>query len=300
MAKAAQCALCGKNVYVTEDGACPNGHSSEFLSNFYDVPDLETPAATEPASTPAPVAPSVPKPAVPTPSVPAAPVPPIPAPAPPSGGPAYGSPSVPTPPAYTPGAPMGAAPAKKSKKGLIIGIIVVVLLCCIGSGIGLVVGGVSLFEDAVDEISTSDGEIAVIPGTTSGTVRVELQWDEPVDMDLEIWDAAGEQALTSAGMENDDSFDGTQAGEYIDFKNLSEANLSSGRYVVSVYFAEGSGDIPSANVTLIVTKADGSTIERTGVVYWEIGMDQWHAFEIDATTGEITDINEFIDIEINE
>lgn len=195
---------------------------------------------------------------------------------------------------------MGAAPAKKSKKGLIIGIIVVVLLCCLGSGIALVAGGVSLFEDAVDEISTSEGGAAIVPGTTSGTVRVEMQWDEPVDMDLEIWDGSGEEALTSAGMENNDSFNGLEAGEYIDFKNLSGADLSSGRYVVSAYFAEGSGDIPSANVTLIVTKADGSTTERTGVVYWEVGMDQWHAFEIDAQTGEITDIDEFIDIEVSE
>ncbi|MDA3937623.1 MAG: hypothetical protein PF636_12380, partial [Actinomycetota bacterium] len=79
---------------------------------------------------------------------------------------------------------MGAAPPKKkSKTGLIIGIIAVVLLCCIGSAVAMVVGGVSFFENAVDEISTTDIGEPGVPGISEDTVRVELQWDEPVDMD---------------------------------------------------------------------------------------------------------------------
>ena len=46
MAQAAFCSQCGSNVYVTEDGRCPNGHGPESLSNFYDVPDQEAPADT--------------------------------------------------------------------------------------------------------------------------------------------------------------------------------------------------------------------------------------------------------------
>lgn len=43
MAKAAWCSQCNANVYLTDEGACPMGHGTESLSNFYDVPDL-TPA----------------------------------------------------------------------------------------------------------------------------------------------------------------------------------------------------------------------------------------------------------------
>lgn len=43
MAKAAYCALCGANVYVNDDGTCPQGHGPENLSNYYEAPDL-TPA----------------------------------------------------------------------------------------------------------------------------------------------------------------------------------------------------------------------------------------------------------------
>jgi len=40
MAKAAWCAACNANVYVTDDGTCPQGHGPENLSNFYDAPEL--------------------------------------------------------------------------------------------------------------------------------------------------------------------------------------------------------------------------------------------------------------------
>ncbi len=43
MAKAAWCAVCGANVYVTDDDTCPQGHGPESLSNYYEAPDL-TPA----------------------------------------------------------------------------------------------------------------------------------------------------------------------------------------------------------------------------------------------------------------
>jgi len=43
MAKAAYCAVCGANVYVNDDGTCPQGHGAESLSNYYEAPDL-TPA----------------------------------------------------------------------------------------------------------------------------------------------------------------------------------------------------------------------------------------------------------------
>lgn len=53
MAKAAYCATCGSNVYLNEDGVCPQGHPAEQLTNHYEVPDL-TPAeqATRDAASP--------------------------------------------------------------------------------------------------------------------------------------------------------------------------------------------------------------------------------------------------------
>ncbi|MDO9107407.1 MAG: hypothetical protein Q7U89_00235 [Coriobacteriia bacterium] len=40
MAKAAKCAACGTNVYVTDAGTCPQGHGPESLSDYYEAPDM--------------------------------------------------------------------------------------------------------------------------------------------------------------------------------------------------------------------------------------------------------------------
>lgn len=40
MAKAAYCSACGQNVYVADDGTCPQGHGPEYLSNYYEAPDM--------------------------------------------------------------------------------------------------------------------------------------------------------------------------------------------------------------------------------------------------------------------
>lgn len=129
------------------------------------------------------------------------------------------------------------------------------------------------------------------PAVEDGVVRVTLGWDEPIDMDLEIWDAAGENAETAAGLENEDIMDGTEGREYFDFTGA----YSDGEYVVSVYFAEEMNVVESANATLEVIKADGSTETRSSEIMWEEGSDQWHAFSIDAATGDIADIDEFIE-----
>jgi len=123
-----------------------------------------------------------------------------------------------------------------------------------------------------------------------GVTQVVLAWDEAIDLDLEIWSGDGEGALTSAGLENEDVIDGTQGTEWIDFTG----ELADGEYVVSVYFAEETDIVPSAIAHLTVTKTDGSTLVRTKEIMWEEGWDQWHGFRIDAETGDIEDIDEFI------
>lgn len=132
MAQAAYCSQCGTNVFVGPDGRCPNGHGPEFLSNFYEVAD-ETPLDAD-QTTPAEWATAAAA------EPPAAYVPPT---------PDYTAPtssySVPEP-AY--GGTPTAAPPKKSKTGLIIGIVAVLLLCCILTAVGGYFGFKSLADQA--------------------------------------------------------------------------------------------------------------------------------------------------------
>lgn len=146
-----------------------------------------------------------------------------------------------------------------------------------------------------DSDSDSDSSATSAPKPDEGTVQVALSWDEPVDVDLEVWDEDGQEAVTSAGLVTDDVKDGEDGDEYVDFVEYDEQDLSAGDYVISVYFAEDEGEIESTNVKLIVTKADGTTDVRTRKLLWEKGKDQWHAFSIDARTGDIEDIDQLVE-----
>ncbi len=52
MQRAGHCSGCGANVYLTEDGACVNGHGPECISNAYDVSGTPV-APPAPGATPA-------------------------------------------------------------------------------------------------------------------------------------------------------------------------------------------------------------------------------------------------------
>lgn len=145
--------------------------------------------------------------------------------------------------------------------------------------------------------SSSGGEAASTsaPKPEPGTVQVALSWDEPVDVDLEVWDAEGQEAVTSAGIVTEDVTNGESGDEYVDFVKYDSQDLSSGEYVISVYFAEETNTVDSTTVTLFVTSADGDVETRTHELMWEEGKDQWHAFSVDAETGEITDIDELVE-----
>jgi hypothetical protein len=136
--------------------------------------------------------------------------------------------------------------------------------------------------------------------SSDGDVRVELAWDDEVDMDLEIWDNQGENALFAASSyAGTDVTDGSGT-EFFEFKQYGDEDFGSGKYVVSVFYAgqPEDGDIPSVPVTLTITKPDGSTETRSGTVFWEAGQDQWHAFRIDAATGAVEDIDELVEITV--
>lgn len=135
------------------------------------------------------------------------------------------------------------------------------------------------------------------PASARQPVRVTLRWDKPVDLDLEIWDHTGRRFIERAfKLGGRDISDGSQP-EYFEFRDYGALRFASGEFVVSVCFAnEREPRDNQAELTLTVTLPDGRTVERTGTVYWQRGRDQWHAFRIDAVTGEITDIRRYVDI----
>lgn len=142
-----------------------------------------------------------------------------------------------------------------------------------------------------------DGAGGSDPGETEGVVRVTLSWNEAADVDLEIWDADGEETLVGpAHFGRTDIEKGADGDETFEFKSHDGKDFGRGQYVVSVYFADEETGVERANVTLTVDKRSGVTVTRTGTVYKELGRDQWHAFKIDATRGDIEEIDAYVEI----
>lgn len=144
----------------------------------------------------------------------------------------------------------------------------------------------------------ADAPAAPTPAERRPT-RVSLRWDKPVDVDLELWNAAGEAALFRASQKQPGCEDVTNGSgeEFFEFRRFGDDDYSTGSYVVSVYFAARQDEsITDANVTLTVRRPDGGVETRRKTVYWERGTDQWHAFKIDAATGRIESIDRFINI----
>lgn len=176
-------------------------------------------------------------------------------------------------------------------KALVLCLLVVFALLV--TGCGLLPGG----DDGADDGTSGGG------GTSgSGVAKVTLSWDEPVDMDLEIWDNAGENAMFAASSYGGEDVQDGSADEFFEFKQYGEEDFSAGKYVVSVFYAGRPDDsnVDSVGVTLTVEMPDGSTDVRSGTVFWETGQDQWHAFRIDAATGAIEDIDQLVEIEVTE
>lgn len=207
------------------------------------------------------------------------------------------------------------APAKSSGNSLpwIIGGCGCLLLLAILVAVGVIATPILVaYLDKASEQTTvslddTDGATSESSGSDQSTaaqpLRIELTWDEEVDMDLEIWDAAGENLLErSFNLCGEDVKVGSDGREWFEFKKYSdEDDYASGNYIVSLYFAdrpEGS-TVEQARATLTVTKTDGTTVTRTKVIDWEPGRDQWHAFSINARTGAIVDKDRFIRVQSN-
>lgn len=168
MAQAAYCSQCGTNVFVGPDGGCPNGHGPESLSNFYEVADEASAAAATEPSTPADWATAG---AAEQPTY-AAPVPEY---TPPAA--AYSAPE----PAYGGGMPV-ATPPKKSKTGLIIGIVAVLLICCILTVVGGYFGYKSLGgDDETTDVTTTDTTADTTTDSTDEGISGEEVTEDEVD-----------------------------------------------------------------------------------------------------------------------
>lgn len=211
----------------------------------------------------------------------------------------YGAPPPPsgpgTAPSYQP-----QPPQKKSKAGIIILIVVVALLVCCLVGVGLFYFVGRNAGEIGRSLSDSPGPGAMSVQDQgyvgeSGSVAVWLSWDTPVDMDLEIWDAAGENMIAAASeYAGQDITSGADGDEYFEFTTYRDRDFSTGEYVVSIYYwGSDDGSNPDTEVTVTAQDADGRVQTFTKTVKWDPGYDQWHAFRIDAATGAITPMDTF-------
>ena len=159
-----------------------------------------------------------------------------------------------------------------------------------GVGIGDISRSLSGTSDPDAMVTTDEGYVG-----QSGNVSVWLSWEEPVDMDLEIWDASGDEFLLSSfSVFGEDVLNGALGDEYFEFRATDYDDFSSGSFVVSAYFADmeaTQGD--EAWTTLSVQDVDGRVTTYSKWILWEPGYDQWHAIRIDAATGDTTPIDEF-------
>jgi hypothetical protein len=145
-----------------------------------------------------------------------------------------------------------------------------------------------------DESADSGGEAS----TSDGPVRVTLTWSEDADLDLEIWsgdESQGELLTRAFALSGADDV-GPDGMEYFDFEDYGSGDdFSTGEYVVSVYFADYTDD--DRAVAHLEVEPSGE-IAEAGMEF--IGQDQWHAFSVDAETGEIEMIDEFIEPTVTE
>lgn len=125
-----------------------------------------------------------------------------------------------------------------------------------------------------------------------GSVKVTLTWDDPVDLDLEIWDEDGRTFMASAGWYGTDVTEGP-GQEVFEFEQQDEHDFSRGVYTVSVFYADDDEavDVP---VELTVEDPDGDKVTREGTAFSDVEQAQWHAFTVNAATGDIEVVDEHI------
>jgi hypothetical protein len=134
-----------------------------------------------------------------------------------------------------------------------------------------------------------------------GVAVVELTWESPMDLDVEIWDSEGTQQLTAAWAQGHDvtsGGEGTEYFEFIEFEGTDEGtggDFTTGEYTVFVYVADDAGETEAADFELTVTDAEGGVTTYSEAVTAEAPNNLWRGFRIDAATGEIVEeLDEFV------
>ncbi len=170
---------------------------------------------------------------------------------------------------------------------------VVLLLCCCGGSAAA--GWYFYRQGAIEgwtdvEVDTDFGDgVSVDESDPGDAVRVVLEWDDPVDLDLELWEADGETFITSAYTEGSPDVTDGDGAEYFDL----DGEYGDGEWVLSVYFASTDGpEETEARVT--VRRPGQQDVVVTGTIYYDPDEgDQWHAVRVDADTGDVEVIDRF-------
>jgi len=212
MAQVAYCSQCGENVWVTPDGRCPKGHGPESLSNYFEAPeDPAQPVVTQPGT-----------------GLPQTPEP--------------GDVISPAGAAYAGGQP----PQKKSKTGLIIGIVVALLLLCgIGAGVATCVA-LNAAEDAVDEaVSVIEEETT---GETDEAPLGDAEGDTETDADSEDILADAERMISHFYPDFTlvDYAVADENGDTVSYHLLAQSNSADGFYIT--FFADRTPGAGSADL----------------------------------------------------
>ncbi len=132
-----------------------------------------------------------------------------------------------------------------------------------------------------------------------GVAVVTLDWESPVDLDLEIWDVEGTQQMGAAWQQGDDITTGGEGTETFEFISFEEGDFSgdysTGEYTVFVYVADAMGYTEEAEFEVNVTDAGGAVTTFTETVSADVPNNLWRGFKIDAATGDILEeFNEYV------
>ena len=127
-----------------------------------------------------------------------------------------------------------------------------------------------------------------------GEFAVSLQWDEDVDLDLEIWNEEFQFVGAAASLgSSPDIFDGSMGEEWFVFKN----QFARGRHVVSVYFYDAYELLP-ADATLTIHFPDGEMEKLQASLLSFYPYEQWFAILVDADEQSFKVLNFFFDAEV--
>lgn len=142
-----------------------------------------------------------------------------------------------------------------------------------------------------------------------GEFAVALSWEESADLDLEIWTEDFELIGTACALgEGSDIINGAHGEEWFVFKGYgssiqqgrpgSQADFSSGRYIISVYFFGPENFNEGVEATLTIYFPDGRVEQLSREMRYSPPYDQWFAILVDADQQSYKPIDFFLEGEL--